>query len=50
MMLQHLGFPEAHDTIIRAIETVLANGMQLTPDMGGKGNTTELGKAIADAV
>ena len=50
MMLQHLGFPEAHETIIRAIETVLANGMQLTPDMGGKGNTTELGKAIADAV
>ena len=50
MMLQHLGFPEAHDTIIRAIETVLANGMLLTPDMGGKGNTAELGKAIADAV
>ena len=50
MMLQHFGYSEAHDTIIRAIETVLANGMQLTPDMGGKGNTTELGKAIADAV
>ena len=50
MMLQHLGYPEAHDTIIGAIETVLASGMQLTPDMGGKGNTTELGKAIADAV
>ena len=50
MMLQHLGFPEAHNTIIGAIENVLANGLQLTPDMGGKGNTTELGKAIADAV
>ena len=50
MMLQHLGYPEAHDTIIGAIENVLANGIQLTPDMGGKGNTTELGKAIADAV
>ena len=50
MMLQHLGYPEAHDTIIGAIETVLASGMQLTPDMGGKGNTAELGKAIADAV
>ena len=50
MMLQHFGYPEAHDTIIGAIETVLANGMQLTPDMGGKSNTAELGKAIADAV
>ena len=50
MMLQHLGYPEAHDTIIGAIETVLANRMQLTPDMGGKGNTAELGKAIADSV
>ena len=50
MMLHHLGYPEAHDTIIGAIETVLADGIQLTPDMGGKGNTAELGKAIADAV
>ena len=49
-MLQHLGYPEAHDAIIGAIETVLASGMQLTPDMGGKGNTSELGKAIVDAV
>jgi len=50
MMLQHLGYPEAHDTIIGAIETVLASGKHLTPDMGGKGKTAELGKAIADAV
>ncbi len=50
MMMQHLGYPEAHDAIIGAIETVLASGMQLTPDMGGKGNTSELGKAIVDAV
>jgi tartrate dehydrogenase/decarboxylase/D-malate dehydrogenase len=50
MMLQHLGYPEAHDDIIKAIETVLAGGIQLTPDMGGKGNTAELGKAIVDAI
>ncbi len=50
MMLQHLGYPEAHDTIIGAIETVLASGKHLTPDMGGKGKTAELGKAIADSV
>ena len=49
MMLQHLGYPEAHATIIGAIETVLASRKHLTPDMGGNGNTAELGKAIVDA-
>ena len=47
MMLQHLGYNNAHDMIMNAIETVLRSGMELTPDMGGKGNTEDLGKAIA---
>ena len=47
MMLQHLGYNNAHDMIMNAIETVLRCGMELTPDMGGKGNTEDLGKAIA---
>ncbi len=46
MMLQHLGHPEAHDTIMTAIENVLREGKHLTPDMGGKASTIELGKAI----
>ena len=50
MMLQHLGYPEAHDTIIGAIESILSSGKNLTPDMGGNGNTADIGKAIADAV
>jgi len=50
MMLQHLGHTDAHDIIMNAIETVLCSGMELTPDMGGKGKTEDLGKAIADAV
>jgi tartrate dehydrogenase/decarboxylase/D-malate dehydrogenase len=32
-----------------AIEKVLASGLR-TPDMGGKASTTDMGKAIADAV
>jgi isocitrate/isopropylmalate dehydrogenase len=36
--------------IISAIETVLRSGIELTPDMGGKGNTEDLGKAIAAAM
>ena len=50
MMLQHLGHTDAHDIIMNAIETVLCSGMELTPDMGGKGKTEDLGKAIAAAI
>ncbi len=50
MMLQHLGHQDAHDDIISAIENVLREGAQLTPDMGGKADTTSLGKAIAASI
>jgi tartrate dehydrogenase/decarboxylase/D-malate dehydrogenase len=36
----------AHDAIVRAIETVLRDGPR-TPDLGGKADTTEMGRAIA---
>ena len=49
MMLDHLGFPEAGASVVAAIEKVLATGPR-TPDMGGKASTSELGKAIAEAV
>ncbi len=50
MMLEHFGHAEAANAIVAAIEKVLAAGPQdapFTPDMGGKGETVELGKAIA---
>ena len=50
MMLQHLGHQDAHDTIMTAVENVLSEAANLTPDMGGKGNTEDLGKAIAAAI
>ena len=46
MMLEHLGFSEAHDALLAAIETVLAERRCLTPDMGGSASTQELGRAI----
>jgi tartrate dehydrogenase/decarboxylase/D-malate dehydrogenase len=49
MMLDHLGHPEAAAAVIRAIETVLADGPR-TPDLGGKASTQDLGKALADAI
>jgi tartrate dehydrogenase/decarboxylase/D-malate dehydrogenase len=49
MMLEHLGHPEAHDAIVRAIETVTANGPR-TPDMGGTAKTVDVGRAVAEAL
>ena len=50
MMLEHLGHKEAADAIVAAIEEVIRTGETLTPDMGGKASTQDLGKAIADIV
>ena len=49
MMLDHLGHAAAHDAIVRAIEKVTAEGPR-TPDMGGTASTSDVGKAVADAV
>lgn len=46
MMLEHLGYPEAARAVVGAIEGVLAEGRALTPDLGGKASTAEVGKAI----
>ncbi|CAN1544446.1 LeuB Isocitrate/isopropylmalate dehydrogenase [Burkholderiaceae bacterium] len=53
MMLDHLGYPEAGKAIFSAIEKVLAAGPShapLTPDLGGKASTADLGKAITAAI
>jgi tartrate dehydrogenase/decarboxylase / D-malate dehydrogenase len=50
MMLDHLGETEAAANIITAIETVLADGSCMTPDMGGSANTQDLGKAVESAL
>jgi tartrate dehydrogenase/decarboxylase/D-malate dehydrogenase len=50
MMLQHLGHQDAHDSIMTAIENVLREAAQLTPDMGGTSDTESLGKAVESAI
>jgi tartrate dehydrogenase/decarboxylase/D-malate dehydrogenase len=53
MMLEHLGHPEAAASVLRAIEKVLEAGPKnapFTPDMGGTASTSDLGRAIAEAV
>ena len=49
MMLEHLGHKEAADAVVKAIEQALEYGPR-TPDMGGQATTSDLGKAIAEAV
>jgi tartrate dehydrogenase/decarboxylase/D-malate dehydrogenase len=46
MMLEFLGYRDAHDAILAAIEGYLLDGPH-TPDLGGKASTTEAGQAIA---
>ena len=46
MMLDHFGHNIAAQSIVTAIEQVLREKKCLTPDMGGKATTTELGAEI----
>ena len=52
MMLEHLGYKAAHDAILATIEKVMqpTSGAALTPDMGGKAQTGDLGLTIANAL
>ncbi|QNI02301.1 tartrate dehydrogenase [Halomonas sp. SH5A2] len=52
MMLEHLGYQEAGDAMVTAIEAVLGAGdsQTLTRDVGGQGTTESLGKAIAERI
>jgi len=52
MMLDHLGQPAAGAAIVTAIEKALApgSGAPRTPDIGGNAKTSDMGKAIAEAI
>jgi tartrate dehydrogenase/decarboxylase / D-malate dehydrogenase len=52
LMLDFLGHRDAHDAMLRAIESVLepASGAPRTPDLGGAASTSDVGRAIAHVV
>ena len=52
MMLDHLGYRQAHDAVMSAIEAVLqpGSGAPRTPDLHGSAGTADVGKAIAAAL
>ncbi len=49
MMLDHLGQPAAAAAVVRAVETVVAEGPR-TPDMGGTATTRDIGEAVEAAI
>ena len=52
MMLDHLGYREAHNAVMRAIEATLqpGSGAPRTRDLGGTAGTADVGRAIAQAL
>jgi tartrate dehydrogenase/decarboxylase / D-malate dehydrogenase len=50
MMLDHLGHKDAHDAIIEAVETALADPRARTRDLGGTATTAQCGSIVAAAV
>jgi tartrate dehydrogenase/decarboxylase/D-malate dehydrogenase len=51
LMLDFLGHRDAHDAVLRAIEGLLADpSAPRTPDLGGKASTSDVGRALEQAV
>ena len=51
LMLDFLGYPKAHDAVVRAIETLLADAnAPKTADLGGSAGTSDVGQAIASLI
>ncbi len=52
LMLDFLGYKAAHDAVMGAIESVLLpdSGAPRTADLGGRASTSDVGRAIAQAI
>ena len=50
MMLDHFGYKEAHDHIIKTIETTITKQENRTKDLGGSAKTNECGDAIMKSI
>ncbi len=50
LMLRHLGESQAAEKVTSAVEDVLAEGLYLTPDLGGGAGTSRMADAIAGKI
>jgi len=46
-MLDHFGCPDIGAKVLQAVEDVLREGAALTPDLGGKATTSDIGDAVS---
>ncbi|MFJ2744450.1 isocitrate/isopropylmalate family dehydrogenase [Streptomyces sp. NPDC087440] len=49
LMLEHLGFPDAADTVHDAVRHVVRRRDRVTYDLGGTATTTDMARAVIDA-
>jgi tartrate dehydrogenase/decarboxylase/D-malate dehydrogenase len=49
LMLEHLGYPAAHDLVLKAMMAVLNAGIK-TPDLGGRASTKQVTEAVAKEI
>jgi tartrate dehydrogenase/decarboxylase / D-malate dehydrogenase len=50
LMLDHLGLAKSAAAVREAVSKVLAEGKVLTPDLGGKHTTTDMGNAVVNSL
>jgi tartrate dehydrogenase/decarboxylase/D-malate dehydrogenase len=50
MLLDHLGHAQAAQAVVKAIESVVAEGKTVTRDLGGKASTREVGDLLASLI
>ncbi|MDP8959263.1 MAG: 3-isopropylmalate dehydrogenase [Actinomycetota bacterium] len=47
LLLEHFGLPDQGAAVLEAVQDVLEEGRRVTPDLGGKATTAEMGDAVA---
>ena len=49
-MLDHFGYIDLAEKVVQAIESVLVEGDNITPDLGGNASTAEMGDKIVNKI
>ncbi len=50
MMLDHLGYPELHNQLLKGMEQIISQPQYLTPDMGGSATTQEMARGLVECL
>ncbi|MBR3120626.1 tartrate dehydrogenase [Oceanobacillus profundus] len=50
LMLDHFGYIDLAEKVVQAIESVLVEGDNITPDLGGNASTAEMGDKIVNKI